>query len=289
MERELWPIISRRITQLDHLHRKAPYAHSNGRIVRVFLWAVLHDRPVCWACDRHNWAGVRPPEQLPDQSTMSRRLRRVPVIQMVEQLIDALEEPDRSRLHKYLDGKPLTVPRHSRDPEATFGRGAGGRDRGYKLHAIYAGTHRPLDWRLTGLHANEHHTAAPMVRGLGDEGYLLADSNYDANHLYQCAGENGHQMVTPRRYRKAKGLGHHRHSPHRRALIARAASPSPYVGQLLQQRRTIETRFAHLTTGVGGLGSLPPWVRRPRRVALWVAGKIIIRLAKDQLRRTSHA
>lgn len=280
MERELWPILSHRITQLDHLHRRGRYTHSNGRIVRVFLWAVLHDRPVSWACERGNWAGVRPPQRLPDQSTMSRRLRRVPVLQMIEQLSEALETPAASRLCKYLDGKPLTVARHSLDREATFGRGAGGKDRGYKLHALYAGTNRPLRWRLTGLNANEHHTATPMVQGLGDEGYLLADSNYDANHLYQCAGENGHKLLAPRR-RGAKALGHRRHSPHRREAVERAQSPSPYVGQLLQQRRAVETRFAHLTNFAGGLTCLPPWVRRPRRVALWIAGKILIRLAKD--------
>lgn len=288
MERELWPILSRRITELDRLHGRGGFTHSTGRIVRVFLWSVLHDRPVDWACRRRNWAGVRPPGKLPDQSTMSRRLRRVPTLQMIERLIDMLDDPTVSRLHKYLDGKPLTVARHSEDTEATFGRGAGGKDRGYKLHAIYAGTNRPR-WRLSGLHANEHHTAASMVRQLDDEGYLLADSNYDANHLYRCAGEHGHRLLTPRRHPRAKGLGHQRHSPHRLDAIARVQSPSPHVPQLLRERRTVETRFAHLSNFGGGLTGLPPWVRRPRRVALWVAGKILIRLARDLLRQQDAA
>ena len=281
MERELWRIISHRINQLDHLHRKPQkLTHPTGRIVRVLLWAVLHDRPIYWACDRANWIGVRPPRQLPDQSTMSRRLRRIPTLQMIEQLLDMLDTDTSHRLHKYLDGKPLTVSRHSQDTQATFGRGAGGRDRGYKLHAIYSGSNRPA-WCITGLHESEHRTARRLVEQFKDEGYLLADAGYDANHLYQWAGEHGHQLLTPRRYRKAKGVGHHQHSAQRLQAIARLSSPSPYARQLLAHRRLVETRFAHLTNYGGGLTCLPPWVRRPRRVALWVAGKLIIRLAKD--------
>lgn len=289
MERELWRIISDRITQLDHLHRKPKrLTHTTGRIVRVLLWAVLHDRPIDWACDRCNWAGVRPPTRLPDQSTMSRRLRRVPTLQMIEQLIDMLDTDTSHRLHKYLDGKPLTVSRHSQDTDATFGRGAGGRDRGYKLHAVYSGSNRPV-WRISGLHESEHRTARTMVEQFNDEGYLIADAGYDANHLYQCAGDHGHKLLTPRRYRKATGVGHHRHSSHRLEAIDRLNSPSDYTQQLLTSRRTVETRFAHLTNFGGGLTCLPPWVRRPRRVALCIAGKLIIRLAKDIAQRPPDA
>lgn len=288
MERDLWPILSRQITRLDRIRSRTPFTHSTGRIVRVFLWAALHDRPVCWACDRRNWAGVRPPVQLPDQSTMSRRLRRLATWQMIEQLTDALDHSTTSRIYKYLDGKPLTVARHSRDRDASFGRGAGGRDRGYKIHAVYADSNRPT-WRLTGLHDNEHHVAADMVRQFNDQGYLIADANYDANHLYQCAGQHGHQLIAARRYRKAKGLGHHHHSPFRLQAIQRANSPSPYIKQLLAQRRTIETRFAHLTNFGGGLTCLPPWIRRPHRVALWIAAKILVRLARDRLIQQEHA
>jgi len=285
MERELWQIISQHITRLDRRTQRGRSLHTVGRIVRVLLWAVLHDRPVHWACDRRNWSGVRPPVMLPDQSTMSRRLRRLATLQMIEQLTDALDTTLTGRLYKYLDGKPLTVARHSQDRHATFGRGAGGKDRGYKFHAVYAGSNRPVVWHLTGLHASEHQTATPMIQRCNDTGYVIADKNYDANHLYHTAAMHGHRLITPRRYHKAKALGHHAHSPHRRDVIARLQSPSRFVNDLLRQRRSVETRFAHLTNFAGGLTHLPPWIRRPHRVATWIAGKIIVRMAKDQYNR----
>lgn len=290
MERELWRIISRRITQLDRQFEHGGKRHTIGRIVRVFLWSVLHDRPVYWACDRRNWRGVRPPVQLPDQSTMSRRLRGSQTWRFIEMLIEAVDEQEhRAALLHCVDGKPLTVSRHSIDPDAAFGRGAGGKDRGYKLHAIYAQSNRPLAWSVTPLNRNEHHEAASLINHRTGPGYLLGDANYDANHLHECAGRCGLRLLTTRRYAKAKGLGHHRHSVYRIDAIERLKAPSPFARQLLSQRRKVETRFAHLTNFGGGLTCLPPWVRRLHRVQLWVAGKIIVRLARDQCRKSTAA
>ena len=290
MERELWKILSQQITRLDHDWGLGRYTHSVGRIVRVYMWAVLHDRPVCWACEPGNWMGVKPPRRLPDQSCMSRRMNHDPrTQQMLDQLADALGEDDQATLVRYLDAKPLTVSRHSQDAQATFGRGAGGKDRGYKLHAIYAGKNKPMAWSLTPLNRNEHHVAVPLMTDHLTPGYLLADANYDANHLYEHAGQHHVQLLTPRRYRHAQGLGHHRHSAHRREAIGRLDAPSPFARQLLAQRRRIETRFAHLTNFGGGLTCLPPWVRGLHRVRLWVAGKILIRLARDQRKRQTAA
>lgn len=282
MERELWKILSSSITRLDRACVLGRYTHSVGRIVRVYLWAVLHDRPVSWACERRNWAGVKPPAKLPDQSCVSRRMKHDPRTQrMLSHLADTLSGGDQRTLVRYLDGKPLAISKHSRDTQATFGRGAGGKDRGYKLHAVYAEDNRPIAWSVTPLNHNEHHAALPLIDNALTPGYLLADANYDANHLYQHAGDRAVQLLTPRRYRHAKGLGHHRHSEHRREAIRRLDAPSPFARQLLTQRRRIETRFAHLTNFGGGLTHLPPWVRGLRRVRLWVAAKITIRLARD--------
>lgn len=290
MERELWKILSQQITRLDRRFDRGRCLHSVGRIVRVYLWAVLHDRPVYWACERRNWAGVKPPRKLPHQSRMSRRLNHDPrTRQVLDQLVEALSEEDASTLVRYLDGKPLAISKHSRDGQATFGRGAGGKDRGYKLHSVYAGNNRPIAWSVTPLNHNEHHAAVPLIDDRLTPGYLLADANDDANHLYEHAGRHGVQLLTPRRYAKAKGLGHHRHSKHRRDAIGRLDAPSPWVRRLLDQRRRIETRFAHLTNFGGGLTHLPPWVRGLHRVRLWVAGKILIRLARDQHQRQQAA
>jgi len=281
MERELWRILSGTITKLDRSCDVQDYDHSIGRIVRVYLWAVLHDRPVYWACRRRNWAGVRPPVALPDQSTMSRRLRRRDTRDMITALSKMLDRPDLStRLCLYLDGKPLPISKHSVDAQATFGRGAGGQDRGYKLHAIYGESNRPVAWSLRPLNENEHHAAKPLVESL-DEGYLLADANYDANHLYEQAGRKGVRLLTSRRYASARGIGRHAHSAYRLDALNRLSAPSPFARELLQQRRRVETRFAHLSNFGGGLTCLPPWVRGLHRVTLWVAGKILVRLARD--------
>lgn len=288
MERELWKIISANITFLDRKLPVGDYEHSVGRIVRVYLWAVLHDRPTYWACDKRNWSGVRPPEQLPDQSTMSRRIFRDDTQQMLEQLARRLDATPAASLLRFVDGKPLPVSKHSLDRQATFGRGAGGQDRGYKFHAIYGPSNQPVAWSVTPLNVCEHKQAAELIKqGIGP-GYLLGDANYDANQLHEIAGQRQVRLLTPRRYASAKGLGHHRHSNYRRDAITRLEGPSDFARSLLKQRRRIETRFAHLTNFGGGLTCIPPWVRGLHRVSLWVQAKIIIRLARDtHLRRLS--
>ena len=289
MERELWKILSQHITALDRQQPRGQRMHSVGRIVRVFLWAALHDRPVYWACDRRNWPGVRPPVRLPDQSTMSRRLREHDSQSMLAQLAERLEPLGLTAWLRYLDGKPLTVSRHSADRQAAFGRGAGGMDRGYKLHAVYAENNRPIAWSVTPLNVSEPRVARSLISRDTGEGYLLADASYDANHLYDRAGMAGIQLLTPRRYSQAKGVGHRRHSDSRLATIARQQAPCPFVRDLLSERRRVETRFAHLCSFGGGLTHLPPWVRGLPRVKLWVHAKILIRLARDQYLRSDVA
>ncbi len=281
MERELWKIISQEITKLDRKFPKGEYEHSVGRIVRVYLWAALHDRPVYWACHRRNWPGVRPPVKLPDQSTMSRRLYRPDAQQMLAELAERLDDAVGPTLLRCVDGKPLPVSKHSVDAQATFGRGAGGKDRGYKLHAIYGPSNRPLAWSVTPLNRNEPREATGLIDDRIEPGYLLGDANYDANHLHEHAGQRQVCLLTPRRYAKAKGMGHHRHSTYRRDAIERLLGPSEFVRSMLSLRRRVETRFAHLTNFGGGLTCLPPWVRGLRRTTLWVHAKIIIRLARD--------
>ena len=41
-------------------------------------------------------------------------------------------------------------------------------------------------------------------------------------------------------------------------------------------RGGVERAFGQVGNFGGGLSPLPNWVRRPRRVALWVAGKFMI-------------
>ena len=284
MERDLWNVIATHLTYLATITRRGRFQHHTARIVRVYLWAVLHDRPVYWACDKRNWLGVKPPKILPDQSTMSRRMPRAETQMMLDALMDLLEPPQREALVLRIDGKPLPVAKHSQDRQATIGRGAGGMQKGYKLHAMYAGNNRPIAYQVTPMNVDERVVAAQMMRQIEmGEGYLLADANYETNPLYDQAADVGRVLVTPRRFRHAKGLGQSRqHSEHRVAMIERMKAPSPFIRELLENRGDVETRFANLTNFAGGLTHLPPWIRG-ERVPTYVTAKIIIRLARDRM------
>lgn len=283
MERELWSIIAAHLTHLSTVTRRGRFYHPTTRILRVYLWAVLHDRPVYWACDRRNWVSVKPPRELPDQSTMSRRLYREDTQKMLMALLDRLEPADHDALVLRIDGKPLPVARHSCDPHAKVGRGAGGFQRGYKLHALYACGNRPIAFRVAPLNVDERTVAEQLLNETPiGEGYLLGDANYETNPLYDQAARIGRILVTPRRFRNAKGLGQSRkHSDHRIAMIERMKAPSRFIRDLLHTRRNIETRLANLTNFAGGLTHLPPWVRG-RRVEPYVKAKILIRLVRDR-------
>jgi hypothetical protein len=284
MERELWRRIVGAIKRLPRTRpRNAVY--TDAQIIAVYLWSVLHDRPVSWACERRNWPMQAWRRSLPDQSTMSRRLAHPHTRVVLERLLDRLSPIERNALVLRIDGKPLPVAKHSQDRGATIGRGRGGFDKGYKVHAIYAHSNRPVAYRVAPMNVDERVVAEQMLQEhqLG-EGYLLADANYETNPLYDQAANVGRMLVTPRRFRKAKGLGQSRvHSVHRIAMIDRSKAPSPFIRELLRTRRVIETRFANLTNFGGGLTHLPPWVRG-RRVALYVTAKILIRVARDHVR-----
>jgi hypothetical protein len=288
MERELWNRISTIVTAVDRKFGKERYTHSVGRIVRVYLWAVLNERPVDWACRRENWRGVRPPEGLPDQSRMSRRLRQPDTKEFLFAVLDSVDLPAQSELLKIIDGKPLPISRHSQDADARFGRGAGGLDKGYKFHAIYGGSGRLLAWQVHAMNMDEKEVGCQMVQELSDEGYLLGDANYDASRLYVEAAAHGHQLVAARSKPHSR-LGHRPHVSARLRSIALLEGPSEFGRSLYTQRRQIESRFGNLCSFGGGLICLPPWVRTLHRVRTYVSAKLVIRLARNAIVHQSAA
>jgi hypothetical protein len=129
-------------------------------LIATFLWAALHDRPVCWACRERNWSTtqLRPP-RLPSPATMSRRIDGVGVgllWRALEERLRGLEEP---ALVAFLDGKPLPVSGVSKDPDARFGRAAGGTAKGYKLHAVWSTRALPEVCDVRPLNAGEPRVA----------------------------------------------------------------------------------------------------------------------------------
>jgi hypothetical protein len=63
----------------------------------------------------------------------------------------------------FIDGKPLLVGGPSTDPDAGFGRAAGHKARGYKLHAVWAGRAVPEVWAVTALNVSEQVVARELL------------------------------------------------------------------------------------------------------------------------------
>ena len=277
MERELWPLLYRFIEETARTIHQKYVRHQPGAIVAVLAWAALHDRPVSWACDPRHWdtATIRPP-RLPSASTLSRRANGVAVGVFWRALAERVRGCVHTVLVAVIDGKPLPVGGNSKDPDARFGRGAGGIAKGYKLHAIWGRGPLPDAWEVTAMNACEKATARrlmvePAARGTG---YFLGDGNYDASPVYDAAAVAGRQLLAPCRRAANPGCGKHYQSPHRLAGLALLRTAR---GRRLYRRRTaIERRFAHLTGFAGGLSPLPAWVRGLARVRTWVWVKLII-------------
>lgn len=289
MEHQLWKAI------VDWLKRygKPPRprdTYSDVEIVKVFFWSVLHDRPVSWACEQANWPLQERQWAKPSQTRMSRRLRSPSVRQLLQHLEQDLLRPQHCReLVWMLDGKPLAIGGCSKDRQAGYGRAAGGKAKGYKIHALYSSEGAIAEWRVAPMNVDERVMAARMLRVAPVQGYVLADGNYDSNRLHQICDERGNlQLVTPRRYGPDRGHGHRKQTTGRMRSKEILENPLPQFGrQLFAQRTTIERNFGNLTNWGGGLTHLPAWVRTHRRVHRWVQAKFVLRRLKEQATSTT--
>lgn len=274
MERELWLVLYRLARQCDPAPWWAVTEFFDYEVVAVYFWAVLHDRPTCWACDPMNWPKGLWQRKLPSQSTMSRRLQTTEV----QRLLHLMEERMASRQQTgewilTVDGKPLLVGSHSKDPDAEWGHVRRGWAKGYRFHAIYGKGCIPMNWEAAALNAAEPDVAARMIPALKrGGGYILGDSAYDSNPLHDVSLAAGHQLVAKRK-RPQAGLGHRRHSPGR--LRCKDLLEGKFGQALYALREDIERQFGWLTNHGGGLAPLPNWVRRFHRVRLWIQAKLL--------------
>jgi hypothetical protein len=282
MECKLWNRLYALIRETAQTCRRTRVHFSDAVIVTVFLWAALHDRPVNWACQMRNWRGTRHrPVQLPSATTMSRRLGTPSVCEFQVALERRVRGTGEAGLVQMIDGKSLTVGGCSEDPDARSGRAASGMGRGYKLYAIWGqGGTFPEVWDVRSLNVNEVRVAYELVPRLTGEGYLLGDTQYDSNRLYDLCWSQHRQLIAPRR-KTAKALGHGYQSPLRRHALDLLTRE---FGQKLWALRTnIERLFGNSTSFGGGLAPLPAWVRRLHRVKRWVWAKLLINANRIQL------
>lgn len=265
------------------------FGFSDAQIVLVYLWANYFDKPISWACRREHWP-VFVRSAPPSSSTMSRRLRRPEVRDLLERVRVRLEGPPTGDLVHTMDGKILPVAAHSRDREATRG-GPGGRRRGYRLHSLCEVGGRRVAYEVHPLHVDETVAARSLLERSGVPGYVLGDARYHCEALCTLAGNLGQQLLAPRRRSGNGALGHRRQSPERlRCLDMLERSPTPFSTALFALRGSIETMHAHLTTCAGGFIGLPAWVRTLSRVRLYILGKLVLDAARrHRLATPAHA
>lgn len=299
MERELFALLIETIDAMPGARRRPAKARYTDRdIVLVWLWAVLHDRPIDWACRRENWPWHDRKRALPSGSTMSRRLRDATIESLTLALLDALRVPvegeQKSDAPAYIiDGKPLTVSGNSADGGTGFGRACGVMGKGYKLHQVIDMAQNTVVFAVFPLNVSEQTVAKELIERLGahvatlgrsEPPVVLADGNYDTNTLYDAAAAHGLRWLAAWRRPWSRGLGHRRHSEYRVGAIAlQSADPG-----VLAPRRLIESSFGTLGNVVGGMGPLPNAVRTLPRVRRWVAAKLII-AALHRVRRRRNA
>jgi hypothetical protein len=283
MEHQLFRAIVQALKDCDKGRRRVKCVFQDVEIAAVWFWAVIHDRPVSWAVQRRHWP-LWHRRSLPSNSTMSRRLKTKSVRALLQALERRLTAPERPGLFWKLDGKPLPIGGCSRDRQAGYGRAAGTKAKGYKLHAILGADGRIATWRLAPMNKDERVMAERLLKQAAIQGYVVADGNYDSNRLHAVCDERGNlQLVTRRRYGPPRGTGHRRQTAGRLRSIALVENPRPAFAEgLLHDRAAIERDYGNLSNWGGGLVTLPPWVRTYRRVHRWVQAKLALTALRRQ-------
>jgi hypothetical protein len=291
MDRDIWTTLMKTLRRaergLPNTMRRCRY--SDRLILRMALWAIGHDRPMCWACQGEHYHSLFRPNQLPSVSQFNRRLRKPRIQTILDRMHHHLIGPERSDGPTMIDGKALPVSNYSRDPDARNGYGRGGMECGYKLHGWVLADGRIPRFSVRPLNEGEAPIARSLLANVPAPTLILGDGNYDSAELYQTVHADGNWLLTPLKGRSTRPERHRRMGEGRRQAI-RLWRRRPDVCQRLGKRRdTQEGTFGALSNFGGGLGPLPNWVRRLHRVTLWVKVKLLIYHARLQGRKGDAA
>jgi hypothetical protein len=105
-------------------------------IGKVYYGSVICDRPTSWACQKKHRPIHLRKRPLPSPAPMSRRLRSPAVVALLNALERRVIAPKEPGLFWMIDGKSLPIGGCSKDRQAGYGKAAGGKAKGYKLHAL---------------------------------------------------------------------------------------------------------------------------------------------------------
>lgn len=258
--------------------------YSDGMILAVYLWSVLRNKPMSWACDRRNAPAALRGRPLPSDSRMSRRLSTLSVARLLAQVTLTLQK--RLLVSAALvgcwviDAMGFAVNSFSKDKAARRGYCCGGKARGYKLFLLIDAAGVPVAWFVDSMNIAEQAVAMRMLPFIDRPGYLLGDSIYDSNALFDAAHARQVQLVAPRKT-PGGNIGRRAAGEARLHAIAMLETPHAHGRHLYKRRTAIERRFARLTAEAVGLNHLPGFVRTPKRVRRWFDAKMLLALSLE--------
>ncbi len=283
-----WKVVCAAVRSADRAvkRRLRKMVYTDQQIVKMLLWTVRHDRPLCWGCDRHSYNGVYRPKRLPSVSQFCRRVQSPRVIAMIEHVNQRLARPHRPVSMVSVDGKALPISDYSRDADATNGWGTGHFQRGYKLHGCVSDDDVFVGFEVHPINVAERAVARDLLdQNVGPGVLALGDTQYDSSPLHTVCRLRGGRLLTPLRGRARSVDQVRRMDAGRRQLIALWDDQPKVMERLLHERKRIERAFATLGNAGEGLKGLPPWVRGLNKVRRWVTIKIIFYHARLIARR----
>jgi hypothetical protein len=289
MDTKIWKLICKAIRSADHriprTGRKPKF--TDQQIIKIYLWSVAHDRPLCWACNRHHYATMYRPKQLPSISQFCRRLKTSRIQQLLEVVSSYLSRYKKSAGVAFFDGKPMVVSEYTKDPDAKIGYADGRMRHGYKLHGFVTQDGWISAFTVHPLNEGEPNTARQFIDAIIPGTLILADGNYDSGPLYQAVADHKSMLLTRLRNKSRSERQMKQMCPARQAAVILWEDNAQVCEETMKTRDGVERIFGALTSFGGGLAPLPSWVRRLPRVRRWVTGKIIIYHARLMLRRAA--
>lgn len=266
------------------VRRGRPDTYSIDDVALCWLWAAFRNRSLSAVMhqlksprERRLWTllGFSWPTCVPHETTLRRRAQRADFLRFFRKVEGFLQRRLRPQL-KYclIDSTPMPVGRLSGDPDASWGFH---QLRGYRWHTITSADGVILASSVTTARTHELAAAPQLVLEARQQGYrapwLVADKGYDSEPLHEHVRQlwRGH-LLAPL---SARGGKHSfRRTPLRRWLYEHWKNP--HIRRLMRRRTAIERTYSLLKSGLFGLWSLPPWVRRLSNVQRWIQLKTIL-------------